>query len=120
MLRALINKLTAKPAADDLGALPPSVEAAIDGLTVMSRSQDSEGNERTLLHWHGGMVSAWYHTPDETRRRLAAAWPYLSPSQIDSACRSVGGKIAVEQRNGPLSDRKRSDWAGWKPLRTSR
>lgn len=114
----MVLELKERPVADIDGALPPSVEAAISGLSVIPRGQDSEGRERMMLHWSGGAVVAWYHSPDETRRRLAVAWPFLDSAQLDNACRAISGKVAAFH-GGAVGRRQRSAWASWSPARPS-
>jgi hypothetical protein len=96
-------------------ALPPSLESAIKGMNVVHRIR-IDGEPRVMLAFAGETVSSWYHTSEETRRRIAAAWPELTEPQLDRACRAVAGAIRAA-RDISAQGRKRGAWAAWKPLR---
>lgn len=112
MLR-LFRHLKAKKAPAE--ALPASLEAAIKGLSVFHR-EPIDGQPRVMVAFAGESVSSWYHTPDETRTRLAAAWPGLTDAQLDRACRAVNGVIRAHDGK-VASTHGRSGWAAWKPAR---
>lgn len=104
------RRRAATPAPAD--GLPASLEAAIEGLSVVHRGQ-FEGKERVMLAFAGETVSAWHHSPDETRRRLAAAWPELTEKQLDRALRGVVG--AVRASGQDTCHPTRSAWMSWGP-----
>lgn len=89
-------------------ALPLSVERGLANLSATVRS-DHDDMARTMLAWTGeGQTVAWHHSPQETRRRLALAFPDLTPAQLDLACRSVAGLVRTAQQAAPIGTRK-----GW-------
>lgn len=86
--------------------LPLSVERALAGLTAVCRP-DHEDKARVLLHWAtDGCTIAWHHTPAETRRRIAEAFPGLDGGQLDLACRSVSGMVRTAQHAAPTGPTK--------------
>lgn len=105
----IFNRKKAEDEADDL---PQSLEAALKGLGIIPRD-----DERCVLCFAGETTNSWYHTPEETRRRLAAAWP-LTEAQLDRACRAVNGLIRAAYRETAQA-RKKGTWAGWQPIRSS-
>lgn len=87
--------------------LPLSVERALAGLAAVCRP-DHDDKARVLLHWAtDGSTVAWHHSPQETRRRIAEAFPGLDSSQLDLACRSVAGMVRSTQERAPEGSRKR-------------
>jgi hypothetical protein len=96
-------------------ALPASLEAAIQGMSVAHRGTH-EGEQRIMLAFAGETTVAWHHSEAETKRRLAAAWPELTDEQLVRACRAVNGLIRA-RGDGGTSNRKRSEWAAWQSAR---
>ncbi|SFI96317.1 hypothetical protein [Nitrosomonas sp. Nm34] len=95
--------------------LPASLEAAIDGMSVVHRTS-SEEDERVLLAFAGEFTASWYHEPEVTRDRIAKAWPGLTDAQLTRACRAVNGLIRARCREAAPA-RRHSTWASWRPIR---
>lgn len=99
-----------QPAAQ-ASALPPSVEAALDGVSVMDRGFDGDGLPRVMVMFPGETTASWHHSKDETRSRLAAWWPDLNAEQLDRACRAIAGKVRQAQAEGEHAPRRRRNFA---------
>lgn len=110
----MVGLFKRKPAPAVAEALPLSVESALCGLTVVCRP-DAGDASRVLLQWaNDAGACSWHHTPEETRRRLAEAFPGLTPGQLDLACRAVAGQVRAAQVEQGQA-KTRSTWASWRP-----
>lgn len=113
MMAKLFKGSAAKQAPAE--ALPASLEAAIQGMSVTNRGMH-EGEQRIMLAFSGETTVAWHHSDAETKRRFAAAWPELTDAQLIRACRAVNGLIRARS-DGGTPNRKRGEWAAWQSAR---
>jgi hypothetical protein len=80
------EKLTSEP---ETAELPADVREIINGLSVVSRSNDDEGNSRVLVQVTGNSAIAWYHSKSESGRMMKELFPELNEMQINRAVLAI-------------------------------
>jgi phosphoketolase len=86
MLKFLRRKKKPRP---ETAELPADVREIINGLSVVARSSDDEGNPRILVQVSGNVAIAWYHSKSESGRMMKEIFPELNEMQIDRAVLAI-------------------------------
>lgn len=100
-----------KKPAPEASELPADVLAIIEGLSVVARSEDDEGNARVLVQVAGNAALAWYHSKSESSRMISVLFPALNSSQIYRAVMAINSKAKAALLADRYSTPHRPKWS---------
>jgi hypothetical protein len=106
----MLNPFKRKKPSTETAELPADVLAIIEGLSVVARSDDDEGNARVLVQ-AGNAALAWYHSKSESSRMISVLFPDLNSSQIDRAVMAINSKAKAALLADRYSTPHRPKWS---------